>query len=149
MTARASRSEGQTGREPASHAVPDDDTGSGYCAVFHRAIELIGRRWNGAILRVLLGGAQRFSEVRAAVPGLSDRLLAERLRELEREGVVTRACPSSAGAARYILTAKGEALAPVIDAVSSWAAIWVQADEARPGDGGDCGEPQQGTMREP
>jgi DNA-binding HxlR family transcriptional regulator len=79
--------------------------------------------------------------VRGAVPGLSDRLLAERLRDLEREGVVTRACPSPAGGARYSLTANGQALAPVLDAVSSWAATWVEAGERTAGDGRDCAPP--------
>jgi DNA-binding HxlR family transcriptional regulator len=98
--------------------------------VFHRAIELIGRRWNGVIVRALLAGELRFSDVRAAVPGLSDRLLAERLRELEREGVVTRLRPASAGGSSYSLTPKGEALAPVLDAMSSWASTWVDTGEA-------------------
>lgn len=123
------------GRASAERAQLDADPGWDYCAVFHRAIELIGRRWNGVIVRALLAGGQRFSDVRAAVPGLSDRLLAERLRELEREGVVTRSCPSSAAGARYSLTAKGQALAPVLDAVSSWAAIWVETGAAGPATG--------------
>jgi DNA-binding HxlR family transcriptional regulator len=101
------------------------ERGSGYCAVFHRSIELIGRRWNGVIVRALLAGGQRFSDVRSAVPGLSDRLLAERLRELEREGVVARSRPACAGGSCYSLTPKGQALAPVFDAVSSWASTWM------------------------
>ncbi len=60
----------------------------GYCPVFHRAVELIGRRWNGPIIGALLDGADRFGEIRSRIPGLTDRLLAQRLRELEREGVV-------------------------------------------------------------
>ncbi|MCB9415612.1 MAG: helix-turn-helix transcriptional regulator [Actinobacteria bacterium] len=136
-----SRAEVRTRQDLADRAALDADHGSGYCAVFHRAIELIGRRWNGVIIRTLLAGGQRFSDVRAGVPGLSDRLLAERLRELEREGVVTRACPSSAGGARYSLTAKGQALAPVLDAVSSWAATWVEAGETTAGDGRDRARP--------
>ncbi len=63
---------------------------SAFCPNYHRAVELIGRRWTGAILRVLLSGATRFSDVTAAIPGLSDRLLSERLKELEFEGIVTR-----------------------------------------------------------
>lgn len=133
MTSVGTRSDSPAAPEPADPAVPDAAPGQGYCAVFHRAIELIGRRWNGAIVRALLGGGQRFGELRAAVPGLSDRLLAQRLRELEHEGVVTQAC--SAGGARYVLTAKGEALAPVVDAVSSWAATWVAADDGPSGHG--------------
>lgn len=130
----------RTGQGAVDRAPLDADRGSDYCAVFHRAIELIGRRWNGVILRALLAGGQRFSDVRAAVPGLSDRLLTERLRELEREGVLTRSRPSSPGGSSYILTAKGRALAPVLDAVSSWAATWVATGAAESGDGGGSGE---------
>jgi DNA-binding HxlR family transcriptional regulator len=58
--------------------------------LYHRAIELIGRRWTGAILRSMLAGNVRFSEIRRTVPGLSDRLLSERLKELAAEGPVER-----------------------------------------------------------
>src|SRR5437879_2717644 len=61
-----------------------------FCPRYHQAVELIGRRWTGAVLRVLLSGTHRFGEVRAAIPGLSDRLLSERLRELEVEGIIQR-----------------------------------------------------------
>jgi len=95
-----------------------------YCPSFHQTVELLGRRWNGVILHALMGHAERFGEIRAAIPGLSDRLLTERLRELEREGLVSRNCPGAAGAPRYELTAKGQALGSVVDAISSWAADW-------------------------
>lgn len=144
-----SRSGPRTGRAPVESTQLDADHGSGYCAVFHRAIELIGRRWNGVIVRALLAGGQRYSDVRAAVPGLSDRLLVERLRELEREGVVTRACPSATGGTRYTLTAKGQALAPVLDAVSFWAATWVEAGDATSGDVRDRARPRGIPSRVP
>lgn len=100
-----------------------DDCGT-YCPSFHRTVELLGRRWNGVILHALMGHAERFNEIRAAIPGLSDRLLTERLRELEREGLLSRTCPGTTGAPRYVLTTKGRALGPVIDAISSWATEW-------------------------
>ena len=59
------------------------DPMSGFCPLYHRAIEIIGRRWTGAIVRALLAGNTRFSQICATVPGLSDRLLSERLKELE------------------------------------------------------------------
>ena len=90
--------------------------------MFHRAVELIGRRWNGPIIRALLDGADRFGEIRSRIPGLTDRLLAQRLRELEREGVVERA--SSATTVHYTLTTKGQSLAPVIESIAQWAAAW-------------------------
>ena len=60
------------------------------CPRYHRAVELIGRRWTGAIVRTLMSGPHRFNELLAAVPGVSDRLLTERLRELESADVVAR-----------------------------------------------------------
>ena len=63
----------------------------GCCPYYHDAIELIGKRWTGAIVVVLLDtGPMRFSEIGAAVPALSDRLLSERMKELEARGLVER-----------------------------------------------------------
>ena len=100
------------------------DETHGYCPVFHRAVELIGRRWNGPIIRALLDGADRFGEIRSRIPGLTDRLLAQRLRELEREGVVERASSSATTVPHYTLTTKGHSLAPVIESIAQWAAAW-------------------------
>lgn len=98
---------------------------SAFCPKFHQAIELIGRRWTGAILRAMLAGTVRFSDIAAAVPGLSDRLLSERLKELEAEGIVIRVViPSTPVRVEYALTAKGEALHDVIASVSAWAEHW-------------------------
>ena len=97
-----------------------------FCPRFHHAVELIGRRWSGAILRAMLSGASRFSEIAATVPGLSDRLLSERLKELEAEGVVSRTVhPETPVRIEYHLTEKGRALAPVIDSISAWADDWL------------------------
>lgn len=101
------------------------DATSAFCPVYHHAMELIGRRWTGAILRALLSGANRFSDITAAVPGLSDRLLSERLKELEAEGIVVRTVtPSTPVKIAYDLTPKGRALNDVIVAVSHWAEEW-------------------------
>jgi DNA-binding HxlR family transcriptional regulator len=98
-----------------------------FCPLFRHAVELIGRRWSGAIIRTMLGGATRFSEICAAVPGLSDRLLSERLKELDFEGVLVRTVyPETPVRIEYRLTAKGESLAPVIEAISSWAETWMR-----------------------
>ena len=120
---------------------------SAFCPVYHRAIELIGRRWTGAILRVLLGGPTRFSEIAAAVPGLSDRLLSERLKELEAERIVVRTVyPETPVRIEYALTEKGRDLEGVVTAVSTWAETWVRTPapgEACPGrdrHDHDCGE---------
>ena len=96
-----------------------------FCPAYTRAIEIIGRRWTGAIVRSMLSGANRFSEILAAVPGLSDRLLSERLKELESEGIIQRSVvPSTPVRIDYSLTEKGYALASVVRAVAEWAETW-------------------------
>ena len=118
---------------------------SAFCPVYHRAIELIGRRWTGAILRAMLSGSSRFSDIGTAVPGLSDRLLSERLKELEAEGIVSRiVVPSTPVRVDYLLTPKGEALHNVIAAVADWAVAWQPWDgdsELPPQTGSLCGIP--------
>ena len=92
------------------------------CTLYHQAVELVGKRWTGAILIVLMDGPLRFSEVKHLVPDLSDRLLSERLKELEAEGIVQRYCDDDAPAkVEYALTPKGEALEPAVRALKSWA----------------------------
>ena len=96
-----------------------------FCPAYTRAIEIIGRRWTGAIIRSMLAGRTRFSEILAAVPGLSDRLLSERLKELENEGVITRSVtPSTPVRIEYSLTEKGRALGSVVHAVADWVETW-------------------------
>lgn len=100
---------------------------SPYCALYTRAIEIVGRRWTGAILRAMLSGTTRFSEILAQVPGLSDRLLSERLKELEQEGIVERrVTPSTPVRIEYVLTEKGRELGGVVRAVAGWAETWVK-----------------------
>lgn len=104
-----------------------------FCPVFHRAVELIGRRWNGAIMRALFAGAARFSELTESIPELSDRMLSERLKELEAEGLVTRTVlPDTPVRIEYRLTEKGRALAPVLEAISDWAEEWIAPHSAPP-----------------
>lgn len=91
-----------------------------YCHKFHRAVELIGRRWTGPILLALLANLHRFGEIRDAVPGLSGRLLSERLKELEAAGVVSR-CTEHREIS-YRLTKLGCEVSPVLEAISTWAA---------------------------
>lgn len=96
------------------------------CALYHRAVELVGKRWTGAILLVLLDGPLRFSEIRHLVPDLSDRLLSERLKELEAEDIVERrVMDGSPVRVEYALTGKGMALEPAVRALKSWANAWL------------------------
>ena len=101
-----------------------------FCPRYHHAVELIGRRWTGAIIRMLLPGSARFNALRAAVPDISDRMLAERLRELETEGIITRTViPDVPVRVEYELTAKGRALEGVVLAIAKWAEGWITAEE--------------------
>lgn len=97
-----------------------------FCPRYHQAVELIGKRWTGAILRLLFTGPHRFNEVMAGVPGLSDRLLSERLRELEAQDlVVRRVFPGPPIRSEYELTDRGRELEPTIREISIWADKWI------------------------
>jgi len=90
-------------------------------------VELIGRRWSGAIISMMLAGPQGFNELLVAVPGLSDRLLTERLRELESERLVRRTVrPGPPVRVSYELTPAGESLKPVVESLGRWAERWVK-----------------------
>lgn len=93
-----------------------------YCPLFHHTIELIGRRWTGATLMALSKGCANFGQIRDAIPGISDRLLSERLKELEAEGIVTRFVDGRS--THYSLTEKGRALDPVLRSISTYAERW-------------------------
>jgi DNA-binding HxlR family transcriptional regulator len=96
------------------------------CSLYHRAVELVGKRWTGAILLVLLDGPAHFSQIRHLVPDLSDRLLSERLKELEAEGIVERSVlDGSPVRVEYAVTDKGRALQPTVRELKSWANQWL------------------------
>jgi DNA-binding HxlR family transcriptional regulator len=97
----------------------------GCCPHYHEAIELIGKRWTGAIVRVLLtSGPLRFSQIAQAVPELSDRLLTERIKELESRGLVVRR--ARGGPPTYALTEMGADLEPALVYVETWAQRWLR-----------------------
>ena len=102
------------------------------CSRFHRASELIGRRWTGAILFVLLRSSCRFAALREAIPDITDRMLSDRLQELEREGIVVRTVvPDTPVRVEYSLTKKGRSLVTAIDAIAEWAHKWIDAESPK------------------
>lgn len=106
---------------------------SPFCPLYRQAIELIGRKWSGAIIRALLSGSTQFSEFSVIIPGVSDRLISVRLKELEAHGVVERiVIPDKPVRIQYQLTEKGYALGKVVIAISAWAEEWMT--EAPPQD---------------
>ena len=103
------------------------------CTRFHRASELIGRRWTGAIIFLLLKQTCRFATLRDAIPDITDRMLSERLQELEDEGLVARTViPDTPVRVEYSLTKKGKALAEPIGAIADWAEKFIALPEPRP-----------------
>src|SRR5213082_2769528 len=100
---------------------------SGCCPLYHEAVELVGRRWTGAILRVLMDGPLRFSQVAQAVPELSDRLLSERMKELEARGIVNRTVISGPPLrVEYSLSQMGRELEPALAELQRWAKRWLR-----------------------
>src|SRR5437870_9776754 len=103
------------------------------CPRYHHAVELLGRRWAGAIVSILLGGPARYNELRAAIPDINDRMLAERLRELESEQIVIRTVlPEAPVRVEYTLTEKGRALEGALTAIGKWAERWIEAPATPP-----------------
>src|SRR5215204_1725814 len=103
------------------------------CTRFHHASELIGRRWNGAIIFLLLQQTCRFATLRDAIPDITDRMLSERLQELEAEGLVDRVVvPETPVRVEYSLTRKGKGLAEAIGSIADWAEKYIVLPDARP-----------------
>jgi DNA-binding HxlR family transcriptional regulator len=117
------------GRRTRVATLEQPDTGAYCCPRYHEAVELVGKRWTGAILYVLLhGGRLRFTEIAQAVPDLSDRLLSERMKELEQRGIVERHVSQGPPAkVCYELTEKGRQLAPALLEIKAWADRWLDA----------------------
>jgi DNA-binding HxlR family transcriptional regulator len=116
--------EERTGRERGGKA-------AGCCPLYHEAVELVGRRWTGAILHVLMDGPLRFSEIAQAVPELSDRLLSERMKELEARGIVQRTVhPGPPLRVEYALSRMGRDLEPALSELQRWAHRWLGGGRA-------------------
>lgn len=96
------------------------------CPRYQHAIEILGKRWTGLILKVLLSGPARFNELADELQVVADRVLSERLKELEAEGIITRQIYAEVPVrVEYRLTAKGHDLAPVVEAIESWSHRWI------------------------
>jgi DNA-binding HxlR family transcriptional regulator len=113
------------------------------CARFHRAVELIGGRWTGAIIQTLLQGKTRYALIKAAIPDITDRMLSERLRSLEAEDLVTRwVIADTPVRVEYELTDKGRSLENALNEISAWANRWIPAES--PQDEDLAGHPDSG-----
>ena len=116
-----------TAERPAQQA--EGECAPSCCPRYHQAVELVGKRWTGAILAVMLqGGPMRFSSIAQAVPALSDRLLSERMKELEARGIVERRVGGASPArVEYELTDMGRDLAPALGELEAWAHRWLES----------------------
>lgn len=95
------------------------------CPKFENAFELLGKRWTGLIIRTLMSGQKRFSDITDAIPNMSARMLTERFKELESEGIVIRKVyPETPVRIEYELTEKGHELRTVMDEIQKWAEKW-------------------------
>ena len=98
------------------------------CEHFQRAAQLIGKRWNPLIVRALQTGSTRYGDLKSSIPGISDALLSERLKELEAAGIVTRdVTPSTPVLIEYHLTEQGRDLTQVMEELAAWAERWSRA----------------------
>lgn len=96
------------------------------CPKYESAIDLLGKKWTGLIIRVLLGGPRRFKDIKEQIPDMSDKILTERMKELELLGVLERHVYAETPVRiEYDLTAKGKALENVIESIQTWGEAWL------------------------
>lgn len=97
------------------------------CLRYQHAVEILAKRWTGLILKILMAGPMRFSELSERLEVVSDRVLSERLKELESEGLlVRRVFPETPVRVEYALTEKGQATYPVLEAIEVWGERWIE-----------------------
>ncbi|WP_340024662.1 helix-turn-helix domain-containing protein [Paenibacillus sp. FSL K6-1096] len=97
------------------------------CPRFETAFSFLGKRWNGLIIQTLMSGPKRFKDISGLIPSMSDKMLSERMKDLECEGILVRhVYPETPVRIEYELTVKGRALEPVMQQIQSWAENWVE-----------------------
>ncbi|BBH23644.1 putative HTH-type transcriptional regulator YvaP [Paenibacillus baekrokdamisoli] len=97
------------------------------CARFEKALEILSKRWTSMIVYQLLNGPQRFVAIEHSIPNLSGKVLSERLKELEAEGIIQRdVYPEMPVRIEYKLTEKGQGLAPLFTEIIGWANQWIE-----------------------
>lgn len=96
------------------------------CPKYESAAELLGKKWTGLIIRVLLGGPKRFKDMKEQIPDMSDKMLTDRMKELESLGILTRnVYPEMPVRIEYELTEKGRHLEEVIQSIQTWGENWL------------------------
>lgn len=98
------------------------------CPKFEAAFELLGKRWTGLIIRVLMEGPKRFKDISHVIPNMSDKMLTERFKELEAEGIIVRRVYNEMPVRiEYELTEKGKALESMMRECQKWADQYLDA----------------------
>lgn len=96
------------------------------CPKYEAAADILGKKWTGLIIRVMLGGPKRFKEIKEQIPEMSDKMLTDRMKELESQNIVKRTVyPEMPVRIEYELTPKGRELQPVIESIQSWGEQWM------------------------
>ncbi|KRL86862.1 winged helix-turn-helix transcriptional regulator [Lacticaseibacillus pantheris] len=106
-----------------------DKTSKDLCPHFQKTFSILGKKWNGLILEVLIDGPHRFKDIAGSIPKCSDRVLVERLKELEGEGIVDRVTHPNSSLIEYQLTDKGQGLNQVLTAAHAWGDEWLTDEE--------------------
>jgi len=128
--------------------MPDLPATQHVCSRFHRAIELIGSRWTGAILQTLLQGRTRYAVIKSAIPDITDRMLSERLRSLEGEDLVARhVVPESPVRVEYDLTPKGRELQAALREIGNWAERWIPLNDETTSSESEKHQPRQASRK--
>lgn len=99
------------------------------CPRFEKAISLLNQRWTALVIYQLLSGPQRFSTIQSSI-GISGKVLSERLKDLEKEGIVKReVIPDTPVIIQYSLTEKGASIEPVLRKIESWSQEWINPED--------------------
>ncbi len=99
------------------------------CPRFEKAVDLLSKRWVALIVFVLISGPRRFGEIESCLSNLSGKVLSDRLKEMENAGIIQRTVyPDIPVRIEYSLTAKGEALAPILKEIGSWSTEWIELE---------------------
>lgn len=97
------------------------------CPRFEKAVDVLSKRWVALIVFVLMQGPRRFGEIESCLSNLSGKVLSDRLKEMENEGIIQRTVyPEMPVRIEYSLTAKGTALAPILGEISNWSTEWIE-----------------------
>jgi DNA-binding HxlR family transcriptional regulator len=96
------------------------------CPKYEAAADILGKKWTGLIIRVMLGGPKRFKEIKEQIPEMSDKMLTDRMKELESQNIIKRTVyPEMPVRIEYELTPKGRELQPVIESIQNWGEHWM------------------------